>query len=54
MLLRLEEYFTDPEEYIPERWVRGGEESNTSVHPYLLIPFGHGPRMCAGQGYIIY
>jgi len=47
MLLRLPEYFDKPDSYIPERWVRGGSAQN--IHPYLLIPFGFGPRMCAGR-----
>ena len=52
MLLRSPEYFDNPEDYQPERWIRG-EENETSVHPYLLTPFGHGPRMCAGKIIII-
>ena len=47
MLLRLPEYFEEAESYIPERWVRGGSAQN--VHPYLLLPFGFGPRTCAGN-----
>jgi cytochrome P450 len=44
--------FPDPHVYRPERWLRKGEEEdgeNNSVHPYLLTPFGHGTRMCAGR-----
>lgn len=47
LLLRLPEYFKDPEKFIPERWTRDG--SMDSVHPYLLLPFGFGARTCAGQ-----
>lgn len=47
MLLRLDEYFAEPESYIPERWTRG--ELMEKVHPYLLLPFGYGPRTCAGR-----
>lgn len=43
----MEEYFDKPDSYIPERWVRGGSAS--SIHPYLLLPFGFGPRTCAGR-----
>lgn len=46
-LLRSSEYFSDPDDYLPERWLRGGSARN--IHPYLLTPFGHGPRMCAGR-----
>ena len=49
MLLQLEAYFEDPQRYEPERWVRSEEPKTQNVHPYLLIPFGHGPRMCAGE-----
>ena len=48
MLLRMEKYFKDPDAYVPERWIRGGPQEE-DVHPYLLIPFGHGPRNCAGR-----
>ncbi len=47
MLLRMAKYFDDPEVYIPERWMRDGSGQN--VHPYLLLPFGFGPRTCAGK-----
>jgi len=47
LLLRLPDYFTDPDKFIPERWVRDGLANN--VHPYLLLPFGFGVRTCAGQ-----
>ncbi|XP_067004640.1 probable cytochrome P450 CYP44 [Anabrus simplex] len=40
------EYIENPNEFSPERWLRGGE---TSIHPYLLTPFGHGIRTCAGR-----
>ncbi|XP_035714356.1 probable cytochrome P450 CYP44 isoform X2 [Folsomia candida] len=50
---RSPQYFHDPDNFIPERWLRDEEvgESSKSVqnHPYLFIPFGHGTRMCAGR-----
>ena len=39
--------FPDPEVHMPERWVRDGQGQD--VHPYILTPFGHGTRMCAGR-----
>ena len=29
------------------RWLRG--EQQADLHPFLLTPFGHGTRMCAGR-----
>ncbi len=47
MLLRKSEYFDDPDDYLPERWMR--DESGQNIHPYLLLPFGFGPRTCVGR-----
>jgi cytochrome P450 len=44
---RNEKYFPEPLQYRPERWLRGNEESNN--HPFVLMPFGFGPRMCIGK-----
>ncbi|XP_012282602.1 cytochrome P450 302a1, mitochondrial [Orussus abietinus] len=45
---RLPEYFPDPDSFLPERWLR--EETKSRVaHPYLVLPFGHGPRSCIAR-----
>ena len=41
-------HFKDPEEYIPERWMRGCSLQH-EAHPFATIPFAHGPRMCIGK-----
>jgi len=43
---RSEEYFSDPNVFIPERWI--GEAKN-KLHPFSMLPFGFGNRMCAGR-----
>ncbi|XP_065208533.1 probable cytochrome P450 CYP44 [Planococcus citri] len=40
-------YFSDPEVFKPERWIRGSKDSN--VHPFLFAPFGVGARTCDGR-----
>ena len=46
MMGRLPEYFSEPDRFIPERW---SKENKAAVHPFTVIPFGFGPRMCIGE-----
>lgn len=46
----MEEYFPRPLEFIPERWIKGDPQENSkNYHPYTVLPFGFGPRMCIGR-----
>ncbi|ESO90813.1 hypothetical protein LOTGIDRAFT_163698 [Lottia gigantea] len=47
-MYRNSDIFENPQNYCPERWLRGWEHA-VDVHPYLLLPFGRGPRMCVGR-----
>ncbi|ODN05629.1 putative cytochrome P450 CYP44, partial [Orchesella cincta] len=50
VLFRSPKYFQSPDEYIPDRWLREDQgDDNLATHPFLMIPFGHGTRMCAGR-----
>ncbi|XP_044142053.1 25-hydroxyvitamin D-1 alpha hydroxylase, mitochondrial [Bufo gargarizans] len=42
---RDEKYFSNPNEFHPERWLKKDE----SHHPYASIPFGFGKRSCIGR-----
>ena len=44
---RLEQYFKDAHQFRPERWIDPIERSQT--HPFALLPFGFGNRMCVGK-----
>jgi cytochrome P450 len=37
--------YGDVENFRPERWLRG----NKDFHPFAVLPFGFGPRMCVGR-----
>ncbi|XP_064488618.1 ecdysone 20-monooxygenase-like [Ornithodoros turicata] len=42
----LDKYFPGASVFRPERWI-GPERA--SIHPFSMLPFGHGARMCAGR-----
>lgn len=45
---KLEKYFPKPEMFIPERWIKSNPLYK-QPHPFLLLPFGHGPRACIAR-----
>jgi cytochrome P450 len=47
-VLREEEYFKNPNQFIPERWDQKMEES------YYAISFNQGPQKCPGKDLVIY
>lgn len=42
-----DKYVDSPKQFMPERWLRTNEPN--PIHPFLILPFGHGPRMCVGK-----
>jgi len=40
--------FPEPEQFLPERWLRGCPE-RTNANPFANIPWGHGARSCIGR-----
>ncbi|XP_030747871.1 cytochrome P450 302a1, mitochondrial-like [Sitophilus oryzae] len=45
---RLDTYFPKAHEFRPERWLKD-HPLYEKKHPYLLLPFGHGPRSCIAR-----
>ncbi|ESO95609.1 hypothetical protein LOTGIDRAFT_239424 [Lottia gigantea] len=45
-MARDEKIFTNPDKFIPERWLRAEAKD---WHPFSSIPFGYGARSCVGR-----
>ncbi|EEB13546.1 cytochrome P450, putative [Pediculus humanus corporis] len=46
IICKLDKYFTHPLKFYPERWLK---KENKNLNPYLVLPFGHGPRSCIAR-----
>lgn len=44
----MKEYVSDADKFIPERWMKAGNE-NYTLHPFASLPYGYGARMCLGR-----
>lgn len=44
------EYFPNPDKFNPERF---SEENKDNILPYTYLPFGHGPRKCIGNRFVL-
>lgn len=49
-LHRNKQHYTDPEEFIPERFL---PENTRNMHPFSFIPFSGGVRVCLGQKFVV-
>ncbi|ERL93684.1 hypothetical protein D910_10972 [Dendroctonus ponderosae] len=43
----ISEYVSEPESFMPERWMKF--ESSSKIHPFASLPYGYGARMCLGR-----
>ncbi|XP_013794786.1 cytochrome P450 315a1, mitochondrial-like [Limulus polyphemus] len=41
-------YFSDPDHFIPDRWLRN-RDTHDVINTYACLPFGYGPRSCIGR-----
>jgi len=48
---RLERYYKDPEEFVPERWTP--EFYLKACHENFYLPFGAGKRICVGRRFAL-
>ncbi|XP_044254761.1 probable cytochrome P450 301a1, mitochondrial [Tribolium madens] len=44
----MEEFVSQPNEFIPERWMKKSA-SDYKIHPFASLPYGYGARMCLGR-----
>jgi len=41
--------FTEPDKFLPERWMRSATGAQSQKHhPFASLPFGSGSRSCIG------
>ena len=45
VISRMEHYFPKSTKFDPGRWL----SNENHIHPYSVLPFGHGARMCPGR-----
>lgn len=45
-LLKDSKYFSEPDKFLPERWLKKGCAAS---HPFVYLPFGYGPRICIAK-----
>lgn len=43
------QYFSEVDEFVPERWLRENAEKYKLNNPFVYVPFGFGPRSCIGR-----
>ncbi|XP_059479868.1 probable cytochrome P450 301a1, mitochondrial [Neocloeon triangulifer] len=48
VISRSSKHYKEPDAFIPERWMRGGEQEE-KTNPFVTLPFGHGARKCVGM-----
>ncbi|KJH46837.1 unspecific monooxygenase [Dictyocaulus viviparus] len=48
VLMKTTLFFKEPHRFNPNRWLRSSDERD-EIHPFAFLPFGFGPRMCAGR-----
>lgn len=52
VISNLEKYFTDADQFLPERWLKQQDGlcvHHQTVHRFASLPFGYGRRMCLGR-----
>ncbi|XP_055847819.1 cytochrome P450 CYP12A2-like [Episyrphus balteatus] len=49
IMLNTEQFCPKAKEFIPERWLRSEDSKYAIMHPFLFMPFSHGPRSCVGK-----
>ncbi|KAF7994436.1 hypothetical protein HCN44_003908 [Aphidius gifuensis] len=50
VISRLEKYFTEPNKFKPDRWLKDNSDSNSkSINGFAVLPFSHGPRSCLAK-----